>query len=149
MPEALLSQVQAPGKRQALIADAEKVLDEEVADKSGLSGVAIKTAFKVVKGVRPGFIRDVIDSLLDDFLTKVDPVYQRAIADGLSPGALVEKERSIVASALLGVTDDKAARSSSEMIKKTYNKLRPTAQKHVESATPRLAKLLDKHAARN
>lgn len=147
MPETLLSQVKAPGKRAALIADAEKVLDAEVSDKSGLTGIAIKTAFKLIKGVRPGFIPDVIEHLLDDFLAQVEPLYQRAIAQGLSPGALLEKEKSTVASALLSVTDKKAGRANSELVKKTYEKLRPTAQKHVEVATPRLAKLLDRHAA--
>jgi hypothetical protein len=33
------------------------------------------------------------------------------------------------------------------VIKKTYEKLRPMAQKQVEGATPRLANLLEKHAA--
>ena len=111
MPESLLSQVKAPGKRAALIADAEKVLDAEVADKSGLTGIAIKTAFKVIKGVRPGFIPDVIEHLLDDFLIQVEPLYQRAIEQGLPPGALLEKEKSTVASALLSVTDKKALRA--------------------------------------
>lgn len=145
MPESLLSQVKAPGKRAALVADAEKVLDAEVADKSGLGGIAIKTAFKVVKGVRPGFIRDVIEHLLDDFLAQVDPLYQRAVAQGLSPGELLEKEKSTVASALLSVTDAKAKRANSELVKKTYEKLRPSAQKQVEVATPRLATLLNRH----
>ncbi len=147
MPEPLLTQIQAPGKREALISDAQKVLDEEVADKSGLSGMAIKTAFKVIKGVRPGFIRDVIDALLNDFLTKIEPVYQQALSQGLSPGALLEKERSSVAGALLAVTDRKADKADSDLVRKTYAKLRPTAQKHVEAAAPRLARLLDKHAA--
>lgn len=145
MPESLLSQIKAPGKRAALVADAEKVLDAEVADKSGLGGIAIKTAFKVVKGVRPGFIRDVIEHLLDDFLAQVDPLYQRAVAQGLSPGELLEKEKSTVASALLSVTDTKAQRANSELVKKTYEKLRPSAQKQVEVATPRLATLLNRH----
>jgi len=145
MPESLLSQIKAPGKRAALVADAEKVLDAEVADKSGLGGIAIKTAFKVVKGVRPGFIRDVIEHLLDDFLAQVDPLYQRAVAQGLSPGELLEKEKSTVASALLSLTDAKAKRANSELVKKTYEKLRPSAQKQVEVATPRLATLLNRH----
>lgn len=147
MAESLINQVQAPGKRAALIADAEKVLEEEVADKSGLGGIAIKTAFKVIKGVSPGFIHDVIDHLLDDFLKQLDPVYQRAIGQGLSPGGLMVKESPAVASALLSITDSKAARANSDLVKKTYEKLRPTAQKNVEAAAPRLAKLLDKHAA--
>jgi hypothetical protein len=146
MPESLMTQIQAPGKRAALISDAEKVLDEEVGDKSGISGLAIKTAFKVIKGVRPGFIRDVIDALLDDFLKQVDPIYQRAVAQGLSPGGLLAKESATVSSSLLSITDGKASRSSSEMVRKTYEKLRPSAQKHVETAIPRLAQLLNKHA---
>jgi hypothetical protein len=60
---------------------------------------------------------------------------------------LLVKESPAVAGALLSVTDRKAEKADSEMVKKTYNKLRPTAQKHVEAAAPRLAKLLDKHAA--
>ena len=55
-------------KRPALIDDSLRVLEAEVDDKSGLSGIAIKTAFKVVKGISPGFLRQVVDHLLDDFL---------------------------------------------------------------------------------
>ena len=44
-------------KRAALIDDSLRVLEAEVDDKSGLSGIAIKTAFKVVKGISPGFLR--------------------------------------------------------------------------------------------
>lgn len=147
MATSLSEQFQAPEKRAALIQDALAVLDAEVADKSGLSGIAVKTAFKVVKGVKPGFIEDVVKGLLPDFLTKVEPVYQRALEQGLPPGGLIEKEKREVAGALLSVTDGKAKRADSEIVRKTYEKLRPTAEKHVEAAAPRLAQLLNKHAA--
>src|SRR5690349_14792174 len=136
MAESLNDQMKAPDKRSALIADAEKVLDDEVADKSGLTGIAIKTAFKVVKGVRPGFIREVIDHLLNDFLKQLDPVYQRSLAQGLSPGGLMVRESASVASALLSITDAKASRSTSDLVRKSYEKLRPMAQKNVEAAAP-------------
>ncbi|HOU93028.1 MAG TPA: hypothetical protein PLU22_18365, partial [Polyangiaceae bacterium] len=55
-------------KRTAVIDDALRVLDAEVADKSGISGMAIKAAFGMVKSVKPGFIREVVDHLLDDFV---------------------------------------------------------------------------------
>lgn len=147
MAETLTQQFQNAAKRDALIADCLKVLDDEVNDKSGLGGMAIKTAFKVVKGVKPGFLRDVVQGLLPEFLDKVNPVYQAALEQGLSPGGLIQKEKSSVASAFLGVTDRKAERANSDLVKKTYSKLRPTAQKHVEAAAPRLGGLLDKHAA--
>ncbi len=149
MPASLAEQMAPAQKRTALIDDALQVLDDEVKDKSGLSGVAVKTAFKLVKGVQPGFIRQVVDKLLDDFLEKTDPIYQSAIAAGLSPGGHIEKEKGILASALLSVTDRRAERAQSDLIRKTYAKLRPAAQKHVEAAAPRIAKLLDRHAEKS
>lgn len=147
MAASLTEQMASAQKRNALIDDALSVLDEEVNDKSGLSGVAVKTAFKLIKGVQPGFLRKVVEKLLDDFLEKTDPIYQSAVSAGLSPGAHVVKEKSALSSALLSVTDRRAERAESDMVRKTYAKLRPTAQKHVEAAAPRIAKLLDRHAA--
>jgi hypothetical protein len=147
---ATLAEQMAPAqKRNALIDDALSVLDEEVNDKSGLSGMAVKTAFKLIKGIQPGFLRKVVEKLLDDFLVKTDPIYQSAVAAGLSPGAHIVKEKGTLASALLSVTDRRAEQAEREMVKKTYAKLRPTAQKHVEAAAPRIAKLLDRHASPN
>ncbi len=93
MAASLTEQISPPEKRQALVNDALEILDAEVQDKSGLSGIAVKTAFKLVKGVQPGFLRKVVENLLDEFLLKVDPTYQRAIAAGLPPGGLVVQEK--------------------------------------------------------
>src|SRR5687767_1399538 len=79
--QALREQLGTGEKRRQVIEDAMGVLDQEVADKSGLSGLAIKAAYKVVKGIRPGFIREVVDALLDEFLEAVDPLYQEAVAN--------------------------------------------------------------------
>lgn len=147
MAESLTDQFQDAAKRSALVADCLKVLGDEVSAQTGLGGMAVKTAFQVVKGIKPGFIQDVIVGLLPEFLEKVDPVYQSALEQGLSPGGLIQREKSAVASALLSVTDRKAERASSDLVKKTYRRLRPMAQKHVEAAAPRLGGLLDKHAA--
>jgi hypothetical protein len=147
MAASLTEQFSPADKRKKLVDEALELLDAEVKDKSGLSGMAVKTAFKLVSGVQPGFIRRVVEHLLDDFLVKMDPIYQDALREGRSPGALVTSRKSEVASALLSVTDQRAERAQSEMVRKTYNKLRPTAQKHVEAAGPRLSKLLDRLAA--
>ena len=69
-----LREIAAQGdKRQTVVDEACKVLDLEVADKSGLTGLAIKGAYKVVQGVKPGFVREVVNHLLDDFLDALDP----------------------------------------------------------------------------
>lgn len=133
-------------KREAVIDDACGVLDLEVADKSGLGGVAIKGAYKLVRGIKPGFVREVVDNLLDDFLDALDPIYQEALEKKQPPGAYLEQDPNRVADALLGITDRRAERAERGAIKKTYQKLRPAAHRHVEAAAPRLGQLLQKHA---
>lgn len=132
-------------KRQQVIEEAMKVLDAEVADKGGLTGLAVKGGYKVVQGVRPGFVRDVVTGLLDDFLDAMDPLYQEAKQKGRPAGTYLVENKGRVAEGLLGVTDRKAARAEG-MLKKAYDKLRPLAKGQVEAATPRLAQLLEKHA---
>lgn len=133
-------------KRQQVIDDACRVLDDEVSDKGGLSGMAVKAAYSVVKGIRPGFIRQAVDSLLDEFLDAMDPLHREAIEKGRKPGEYLKAEAPRVAEALLAVTDRKAERAESGLLRKTYDKLRPSAKKHVEAAAPRMGLLLDKYA---
>ncbi|MET0414341.1 MAG: hypothetical protein ABW217_23720 [Polyangiaceae bacterium] len=132
-------------KRAAIIKDANDVLEMEVQDKGGLTGVAIRGAFAIVKGVKPGFTTEVIDHLLNDFLDALDPIYQEAVAQGKRPGVHLAGNRDRMAEALLAITDARAERASRGVIKKTYDKLRPSAKKHVGDAAPRVGELLDRH----
>jgi hypothetical protein len=134
-------------QRKAVVKDAIEVLDQEVADKSGLTGVAIKGAYSIVKGIKPGFVEEVVDGLLDDFLIALDPLYQEATARKETPGRYLAGNGDRVADALLAITDARAERSSRAVIRKTYEKLRPTAKKHVSSSAPRLGQLLDRHVS--
>lgn len=143
----LSEQLGAGDKRRAVVDDALTVLDQEVQDKGGLTGFAIKGAYKVVQGVRPGFVRQVVEGLLDDFLSSLNPIYQEACEKKRPAGQYLLENQGRVADALLKVTDDKAARTSSGGVKAAYEKLRPMAKKQVEAATPRLAGLLERHAA--
>ena len=135
-----------PDKRGRLIDDSLHVLDAEVADKGGLTGIAVKTAYKVVKSVSPGFLRDVVDHLLDDFLDGLEPLYQEALSRNIKPRQHLQANPSRVADALLGITDRRAQRAKNQMVKATYEKLRGQAKKHVEAAVPRLGELFEKHA---
>lgn len=146
MAATLKEQFQAPEKRATVLDDAVKIIQREVDSKSGISGMAIKGAFKIVQGARPGFIRHVLDRLFDDFLTAIQPFYAKALAEGLPPGGRMVDDAPEVANALLAITDARAARANNETIKKAYQKLRPTAEKHVATATPQLSELLNRHA---
>ncbi len=137
---------QAGDKRADVIDDACHVLDQEVADKGGLTGVAIKAGYKLVQSVKPGFVRHVVDDLLDEFLDALDPIYQEAVSAKKRPGDHLRANRERVADALLAITDRRAEQAQRKTLRSMYDKLRPSAKKHVEAAAPRLGDLLDKHA---
>lgn len=135
-----------PAKRAALISDCLRLVDDEVASKRGMSGLAVKAGFKVVKSVKPGFIRVVVDALFDDFVAEVEPFWTAFEGGGAGRfGDYLTARPREVASALLGVTDKRAARAQTKSVKKAYQQLRPRAQDHVEAAVPGMAKVLDRH----
>lgn len=131
-------------KKDALVSDVVKLVDEEVASKGGLSGIALKAGYAAVKGVKPGFVQSVVKKLLPDFASQLDPLWIEAKKDG-KPVAYLEREKSKVADALLSVTDGKIDRAESDLVKGTYKKLRGSAKKNVEDAVPRLARVVERH----
>jgi hypothetical protein len=133
-------------KRTAVIDDCVLLVDSEVQKKKGLGGMVIKTGYKAVKGIKPGFIRKVVDGLFDRWAAKLDPIWDEAVASGTPPPQFFETERSRVAEALLAVTDERAENADSKLVRSTYKKLRPSAKNHVEQAVPGLAALLAKYA---
>jgi hypothetical protein len=132
-------------KRGVVLDDALHVLDAEVDSKSGLGGFAIKAAYKVVKGVSPDFLRRAVEHMLNDFLDALDPIYQEAVQRGVDARQHLISNPGRVADQLLSITDARAARAQNQGVKKTYEKLREGAKKHVEAAVPRLGDLLARH----
>lgn len=142
----------APQKRPQVIQDCVHLIDDEVARKGGLSGIAIKAAFATVKAVKPGFIAESVDHMLDDFARRLDPFYQSAKQPesnraGRSLPDYFNSNTGAIADALLGITDERAQRAKNATIKKAYEKLRPSAKKHVEEAVPGIGRLVEKHTA--
>jgi hypothetical protein len=132
--------------KSLVVDDCCTLIDEEVKDKGGISGLAIKAGYGAVKGIKPGFVRQVVTDLLPEFARVLDPIHAEAITANKAVPAHFEANAPRVADALLGITDEKAKKAKSGVVKGTYEKLRPTAKKHVESAVPRLARLIEKHA---
>jgi len=141
----LIEAVATGEKRKAVIEHAGRVLDAEVKSKGGVSGFAVKAAYKVVKGVGPGFVTTAIDHMLDEFLKALDPIYQEALQKQKSPRAYLESDPDRAAEALLAVTDARARRAKNKLLKKTYDKLRGSAKQHVMAAVPRLGEMVAAH----
>jgi hypothetical protein len=135
-------------KRPRILGDCERLIADEVDSKGGLSGLAIKGAYKIVCAVKPGIIRESMDGLLNDFVKRLDPFYADHRAKGGDPKAFASalaSRSSEVADALLGITDDRAKRAKNATLKGAYEKLRPQAKKHVEEAVPRVGRTLAGH----
>jgi hypothetical protein len=132
--------------RSAVISECLQLIEEEVSDKRGVSGLAIKAGYKAVKGVRPSFIREAVENLVPQFADALDPLFQEAAAAGKPVTPFFRERSGNVADALLTITDGKAARSDKGIVKSTYGRLRPSAKNHVEAAVPRLAALIERHA---
>ena len=132
-------------RRKLIIADCVTMIDEEVAGKGGISGLGIKAGYKVVKGVKPGFIPEVVDNLLDDFCKNLQPLADEAESKGTSVSSFFVSNKSRVADALLAVTDGRAQKTKHGVVKSMYEKLRPTAKKNVEDAVPRVGTVIEKY----
>ncbi len=131
-------------KKARIVSDCATLIDEEVASK-GLAALPLKAGYKVIKGIKPGFIPHVIESLLPEMATQVDPVWAEGVSAG-NPVKFFQDNRGRVADALLSVTDAKAKKAKNAIVRSTYESLRGTAKRHVEDAIPRLSKVIEKYA---
>ncbi len=119
------------------------LIEREVSGKRGLSGVAVKAGFAVVTKVKPGFIREVVTTLLPEFAASLDPIYQQSASEagGRSVAEVftsrVTSDRMHAAEALLGVTDRRIGGARPAVVR-AYKKLRPNARENVEAALPGL-----------
>jgi hypothetical protein len=135
--------------RERVVSDCVALVDSEVKSKSGFSGIAVKSAYGVVTAVKPRFVSEVVDGLLDEWVQKLEPFYGSWKTDGggKSFGDYLGARRGEAAEALLEVTDSKAKVSKHGTVRKMYEKMRPSAKKHVEEALPKLGALVEKNAA--
>lgn len=132
-------------KKSQVIKDCCELIDAEVKDKGGISGLAIKAGFSAVKGIKPGFVEKAVEDLLPEFAKALEPIQEEAKAASQPVASYFEKNAGKVADALLAITDAKAARAKSGVAKGAYDKLRGSAKKNVEQAVPRLGKLVEKY----
>ena len=142
---ALIDGLADNNKREKLVADLTQLLDKQVANIGGISGMAIKTGYAAIKGISPGYSGGAINRLLPESFAALEPIWE----EGVKTGDVVEyltTNSSQTADAILSVTDTRIQKSSNSSIKGVYNKLRGSVKKHVEDAVPGLAKVINDYA---
>jgi hypothetical protein len=138
----------APDTQPKVIADCYALIEQEVADMSGVSGAAVKIAYKTVNTFLPGHVRYMVESLLPQMVDKLEPYWADfSTSGGAEFGDYLAKRGEEVSQALLSVTDARAAASGRPTVIKAYGTVRGGAVKHVEAALPRVGGLVQKYAA--
>jgi len=135
-----------PQTYESVLRDSARVLDEEVAKKSGLSGFALKGAYKLLKSVKQGkAIRKVLEVLIPEFVVKLEPYYQRYQTEGQgkSWSEFIRPYHDTLADDFLAITDAKARAADNAQVRKTYEKLRSRAREDVLGSMPALARMME------
>ncbi len=140
----LVESLPLPQRRAEMIDDCCALLDTEVRRKGGISGLAVKGAYALLKKLKPGAVREAVDGLFDDFIAALEPLWAEWGGGDGGFGAFLKRNSSRVAQSFLGVTDQRAARSRHTTLASAYRKLRPAASRHVEEAVPGLADLIER-----
>jgi hypothetical protein len=138
----------APDTQPKVVADCNALIEEEVADKSGMLGTTVKLAYKTVNAFMPGHVRHMTEKLLPGLVDQLQPFWADFNVSGAGEfGDYLVKRGDEVSEALLAVTDARAANSGRPTIIKAYRTVRGGASKHVKAALPRVGDLVQKYAA--
>ena len=101
-----------PDTQPQVTADCLKLIQQEVSAKSGVSGTAVKLAYKTVNAFASGYVQSMVEILLPDMIAKLEPYWADFSASGASGfGDYLAKRGDEVSDALLSVTDARAAAS--------------------------------------
>ena len=136
-----------PENKPHVIDDCLTLIDQEVKGKSGVSGTAVKLAYKTANTFASGYLRGMVELLAPDMIVELEPFWADFTASGAGDfGDYLVKHGDAVSEALLSVTDRRAETSTRPTILKAYKTVRGGASKHVTAALPALGALVQKYA---
>ena len=136
-----------PENQPHVVDDCLKLIDQEVASKSGVSGTAVKLAYKTANTFASGYLKSMVETLVPEMIEKLEPYWADFAASGAGDfGDYLVKHGDEVAEALLSVTDAHAEFSQRAAILKAYRAVRGGAAKHIVAALPALGTLVQKYA---
>lgn len=128
--------------RPQMITDCVELIDAQVKQK----GFVIKSAYATIKAIKKKFVPEVVDSMLDEWLEKIQPHFDKwSVAKTSTFTDYVVARGDDVAEDLLAVTDSRAEKTSHTTAKKMYGRMREGAKKNVIEAIPALARMIERH----
>jgi hypothetical protein len=144
---ATLQEMLNPEVAPQFVADCQALIDGEVDGKGGLSGTAVKAAYKVVTAFAPGYYTETLRAIAPDMANALEPFWADFLVSGTAEfGDYLAKHGDEVSEALLAVTDEMAATSGRATIVKAYKMVRGSAGKNIDAALPNLGAMIQKYA---
>lgn len=134
--------------RGAVVADLTELVDATVANQSGLTGMALKSAVAAGKRSDADAISKGIDQMLPHLRTAIEPYwtdYQSNSGSGDFGAYLADHEDDVVAS-ILSVGDSFTVKAPAP-IQAAYSSLRGRAGKIVGPALGDAGRIVEKHAS--
>jgi uncharacterized protein DUF6918 len=136
-----------PDAKPQVLADCNGLIEQELSTMSGISGTAVKLAYKTIVTFAPGHIHYMVETLLPKMVQQLEPYWTDFGTSGSSAfGDYLSKRGDEVAESLLSVTDARAEASSRPTVIKAYRAVRGGAAKHVTAALPNVGDMVQKYA---
>jgi hypothetical protein len=136
----------APDTRPKVADDCFLLVEQQIAEISGVSGAAVRLAYKTVNTFRPGHIRHLVGTMLPDLVVSLEPYWADfSMSGGAGFGDYLAKRGEEVSQSLLSVSDTKATTSSRPVVIRAYHSVRGSARKHIEAALPQVGDLITKY----
>nr|WP_281684998.1 hypothetical protein [Thalassobaculum salexigens] len=124
--------------------EAVSMVEQFIASRGGLKGMAYKTGFAMLKKARPGIIERAAHKMLPEFLASLEPLYREFQAgSGDDFAAFLRQHSGRAVRSLLGVADARAA-TAADSTRRTYEKFRNGAEDEVTRLLPMFAELIDR-----
>ncbi len=142
----LTDKINSKSARTSLAVDCSQLIDEHVSAKTGISGMALKTAYKVIKGLGSDYIPAAISRLLPETLNALNPIWIEGIQYG-DPVAYLAQHSDRTADIILSTTDARIVNNGGGLVGTSYKQLRKSIKRDVVEAVPGLAKIIEKHAS--
>lgn len=138
----------APEVKPRVVSDCLVLVKGEVSDLSGISGAAIKVAYKGVSALAPDYMEYSVDARLPVLASALEPFWEDFAHSGDGSFGDYLTERSDQATnAMLAATDAQAAGSTARpAVVKAYKAVRGHAAKHISAALPRVGALIESYA---
>src|SRR5690348_2092922 len=136
LPDILLT----PENKPHVIDDCLTLIDQEVKGKSGVSGTAVKLAYKTANAFASGYLRGMVELLAPDMIIELEPFWADFTASGAGDfGDYLVKHGDAVSEALLSVTDRRAETSTRPTILKAYKTVRDRKSTRLNSSHPSIS----------